>query len=36
MREWYLALCPIAAVAYFLMYPHQLKMLMNWAATLLM
>lgn len=36
MREWVLALGPVAAIVYFVMYPHQLKALMDWAAALLL
>jgi hypothetical protein len=35
MRDWFLALAPLAAALYFLIYPDQFKAIVDWAASLL-
>lgn len=32
MREWYLPLAPIAAISYFMVFPHQFSSLIAWAV----
>ena len=33
MREWLYVLLPITVILYFVVYPDQFGMLMNWAAN---
>ncbi len=35
MREWYLALAPVAAIIYFIFFPDQFNMLIGYAERLL-
>jgi hypothetical protein len=34
MREWYLALAPVAAIVYFIFFPAQFHALVAWAERL--
>jgi len=34
MREWYLALAPVAAIIYFIFFPNQLSVMIAWAERL--
>jgi hypothetical protein len=36
MREWLFALVPISLVAYFLLFPDQLRTFAAWSARLLL
>ncbi len=35
MREWFWPLVPVIAVVYFVVYPHQLGDVINWAGIFL-